>query len=320
MKRFASLLSVLLVVVLAAPPAAAAKKVVKPSAPTIASITSSPVKKGKVNLTVVVTLGADNGGAVIKSTKISAGGKSCTAKKRKTTCTIKGIKNGKTVKVTAKSKNKKGFGAPSLAIKYKSGSSSYALAANVATAPAVAVEAPAIDRIDCSLKRYITPCYCTKYFPETTEYYPGKPASENPCSQRIEGITKTWEWYCSFWGLSFSVIELDCIQSTSTPTPTPTPTPTRTPTPTPTRALLPYSDAIARLIPGLEFALRSALGNSLSSGDIACAANVMSHGLYSQDYYNAYQDLYRTGSISEYTVIQTLESSWRLARRCNGWG
>ena len=121
---------------LTAPAHAAVKSATKPSAPTIASITSSPVKKGKVNLTVVVTLGADNGGAVITSTKISAGGKSCTAKKTKTTCTIKGIKNGKTVKVTAKSKNRKGFGSKSSSISYKVGGKKWT--ATLVTAPTTA--------------------------------------------------------------------------------------------------------------------------------------------------------------------------------------
>lgn len=136
MKRFAALMSLFLVATLTAPAGAAVKSATKPSAPTITSVTSSPVKKGKVNLTVVVTLGADNGGAAVSGTKISAGGKSCTTKKAKTSCTIKGIKNGKAVNVTAKSKNKKGFGKGSARVTYIAGAATYVVAA----APAPAAE------------------------------------------------------------------------------------------------------------------------------------------------------------------------------------
>lgn len=139
MKRFATLLSLVLVATLTAPAGAAVKTITKPSAPTINSITSSPVKKGKVNLTVVVTLGADNGGAAVSGTKISAGGKSCTTKKAKTSCTIKGIKNGKAVNVSAKTKNKKGFGPGSALVTYTAGAATYAVAAATAAAPAPTV-------------------------------------------------------------------------------------------------------------------------------------------------------------------------------------
>lgn len=148
MKRFAALLSLILVASLTAPASAAVKSVSKPSAPTISSITSSPVKKGKVNLTVVVTLGTDNGGAAVSGTKISAGGKSCTAKKAKTSCTIKGIKNGKAVNVFAKSKNKKGFSASSPAVSYVTGTA-LAIAPAAPAAPAIpaAPAAPAAPSI-----------------------------------------------------------------------------------------------------------------------------------------------------------------------------
>ena len=85
------------------------------------SVTNGPVKKGKVNITVTFTLPADLGGQAIKQTKVSAGGKSCTAKKSKTTCTIKGLKNGKVVNVTARSQNKKGYGPASPAVSHQAG-------------------------------------------------------------------------------------------------------------------------------------------------------------------------------------------------------
>ena len=96
-------------------------KVAKPSAPTVVSVSSSKAKKGKVNLTVTISLPASDGGSKITGSRATAGGKSCTMKKLKTSCTIKGIKSGKTISVVARSKNKKGFGAKSAAIKMAAG-------------------------------------------------------------------------------------------------------------------------------------------------------------------------------------------------------
>jgi hypothetical protein len=75
------------------------------------------------------------GGAKITGSKVSAGGKSCTIKQTKTSCTIKGIKNGKALSVRAQTKNKKGFGAKSVTVRYRAGAAAY---------PAVVVSAPVI--------------------------------------------------------------------------------------------------------------------------------------------------------------------------------
>lgn len=107
-------------------------KVTKPSAPTVVSVTSSKPKKGKVNLVVTISLPASNGGSKITGSRATAGGKSCTMKKLKTTCTIKGVKSGKTVSVVARSKNKKGFGAKSVAVKF-AGEGKYSLARGTKT-------------------------------------------------------------------------------------------------------------------------------------------------------------------------------------------
>lgn len=122
MKRIALVLSLILLSASTVPASAAIKTVTKPSAPTITSVTSSPVKKGKVNITITFTLGADDGGAALKGTKVLAGGKSCTAKKAKTSCTIKGLKNGKVLTITAKSQNKRGYGPASAAVSHQAGS------------------------------------------------------------------------------------------------------------------------------------------------------------------------------------------------------
>jgi hypothetical protein len=122
MKRLSIPFALALTLALAAPAQAAVKSATKPSAPTITSVTNGAVKKGKVNITVTFTLPADLGGLPVKQTKVSAGGKSCTAKKAKTSCTIKGIKNGKAVSVTAKTQNKKGYGPASAAVSHQAGS------------------------------------------------------------------------------------------------------------------------------------------------------------------------------------------------------
>lgn len=122
MKRITFLLSLLLALSSPVPAVAIIKTVTKPSAPTITSVTNGPVKKGKVDITVIFTLGSDNGGAALKGTRVSVGGKSCTAKKARTSCTIKGLKNGKVVSVTARSQNKKGYGPASASVSHQVGS------------------------------------------------------------------------------------------------------------------------------------------------------------------------------------------------------
>ena len=115
-----------LVLALAIAPAAQAKaSVTKPSAPTIVSITTSSAKNGLVNVTVKIKLPKQNGGSKITGSKVSADGKSCLIANLKTSCTLKGIGDGKTFKVRASSKNKKGYGATSASVGYSVGSGIY---------------------------------------------------------------------------------------------------------------------------------------------------------------------------------------------------
>ena len=116
----------------AAPLAPANAGVTKPSEPIVTSVTSSTPKKGKVNITVNVTLPISDGGSKITGSKVSAGGKSCTIKKTKTSCTIKGIKSGKSLNVVARSKNKKGFGPKSAPFAFTAGT---AASGSVGTCP-----------------------------------------------------------------------------------------------------------------------------------------------------------------------------------------
>lgn len=118
----AALASMLGLCLAIAPSAQAKAKITKPSAPTVASISSSAPSKGKVNVTVTITLPSSNGGSKITGSKVTAGGKTCTIKKTRTSCTIKSIKNGKVLSVYATSKNNKGFGPKSTRVTYAAGS------------------------------------------------------------------------------------------------------------------------------------------------------------------------------------------------------
>jgi hypothetical protein len=121
-----------------APSAQAKAKITKPSAPTVASISSSAPNKGKVNVMVTITLPSSDGGSKITASTVSAGGKSCKINKLKTSCTIKGIKNGKSLSVIAKSKNKKGFSSKSVAVSYVSGSAKWSIAPTPTPTPTAA--------------------------------------------------------------------------------------------------------------------------------------------------------------------------------------
>ena len=124
-------------------------KVTAPLAPTIKAISSSAVKKGKVDVKVTITLPTSNGGSTITGSKVSAGGKTCTISKTKTSCTIKSISNGKSLSVYANSKNIKGYGAKSARVTYAAGASAWSATpaapavSVVADAPAAAAPAPA---------------------------------------------------------------------------------------------------------------------------------------------------------------------------------
>ncbi len=137
MRRFATLMTAVALTMsgMVFSPAQAKAKVTKPSAPTIASVSSSTPKKGKVNVTVKITLPTANGGSKITGGKVSAGGKSCTIKKTKTSCTIKSIRNGKALKISAKSKNRKGFSSASPSVAYTAGAGSWPTAPVVGPPP-----------------------------------------------------------------------------------------------------------------------------------------------------------------------------------------
>ena len=140
MRRFATLITSVALTMSGLVFSPAQAKVTKPSAPTVSAVSSSTPKKGKVNVTVTITLPTSNGGSKITGSRVTAGGKTCTIAKTKTSCTIKSIKNGKLLSVYANSKNIKGFGAKSARVTYIAGASSWPsaqVAPVVAAIPAV---------------------------------------------------------------------------------------------------------------------------------------------------------------------------------------
>jgi len=107
------------------PSAQAKVKVAKLAAPTVAEVSSSSVKKGKVNITVTIQLPKNTSGTKITGSKVTAGGKSCNIKKSKTKCTITGLEKGAALDVRSQSKTKLGYGAKSTAVSYVAGSATY---------------------------------------------------------------------------------------------------------------------------------------------------------------------------------------------------
>jgi len=89
-------------------PAHAAGK--KPSRPVLSEVKVVPSGGGKVNLVVSLKASVPSGGKAIKSTKVTASGKSCTVPKASGSCTLKGVKWSGSTKLKALSRNSSGTG------------------------------------------------------------------------------------------------------------------------------------------------------------------------------------------------------------------
>jgi hypothetical protein len=135
---FAVLLSLVIT-----PSVQAKVKVSKPVAPIVAKVSSSSVSKGKVNITVTLKLPTNSSGAKITGSKVTAGGKFCLITKAKTSCTIKGLKNGAILKVRSQSKNIKGYGAQSAAVRYVAGSPTYRVPV-ISSVPQIPIISPVV--------------------------------------------------------------------------------------------------------------------------------------------------------------------------------
>lgn len=99
---------------------ASAAKVTRPVAPQIVKITATKPVKNLVNITFVIALPQNNGGAPIISTTVTGGKKSCTMKKTSTTCTIRKVGSATSLSYSAVSRNKVGTSRASSKVRYKS--------------------------------------------------------------------------------------------------------------------------------------------------------------------------------------------------------
>jgi len=108
-----------------------AAKIVPPSPPQITRIDSIQKSKTTYDLKIYFSV-ASNGNSTSKasliSTLVSASGKTCSSNVGKQSCIIQGLRKNTTVNISAKSKNTGGFGLPSSIVRYKVGSSSWAIA------------------------------------------------------------------------------------------------------------------------------------------------------------------------------------------------
>jgi len=106
-------------------------KIVPPSPPQITRIDSIQKSKTTYDLKIYFSV-ASNGNSTSKasliSTLVSASGKTCSSNVGKQSCIIQGLRKNTTVNINAKSKNTGGFGLPSSIVRYKVGSSSWAIA------------------------------------------------------------------------------------------------------------------------------------------------------------------------------------------------
>jgi hypothetical protein len=130
-----------------APTAQAKAKITRPSSPTVANVQSSFAEKGKVDVTVTIALPSSNGGSKITGSKVWIGGKSCTIKKTRTWCYVTNVKVGTKLKITAASKNKKGFSKKSAPVTFKAKSFTNAKFGDSTTATPAAPKVYAIGDI-----------------------------------------------------------------------------------------------------------------------------------------------------------------------------
>ena len=91
----------------------------KPSKPTISGITAAKSSRsGKVDVTVVFIKATTNAKAPLTLTEVKVGSATCRALKSATRCTVKNVSTGKKLLVSARSRNRNGFGASSSGVSY----------------------------------------------------------------------------------------------------------------------------------------------------------------------------------------------------------
>jgi len=113
-----SLLLLNAMLIVGQPPLVAAAKV--PGRPIILKITSYKQTSSTFEIRVKFEL-PSSPNSTISSSLVKVSNKSCTTKGRFTTCSVRDVPRGQTLNVSARSRNKFGYGSSSLAVKYKAG-------------------------------------------------------------------------------------------------------------------------------------------------------------------------------------------------------
>ena len=99
--------------------ASASSVTAKPTKPTISGITAvKSLRSGKVDVTVVFIKATTNAKAPLTLTEVKLGSATCKALKSATRCTVKNVSVGKKLTVSARAKNRNGFGESSSAVSF----------------------------------------------------------------------------------------------------------------------------------------------------------------------------------------------------------
>ena len=122
-KRLVSGFATLLCLFIAVPPSAQAvvkNKKVKPSEPSIVSVTSAWASGSSTqDVTVTISLPTSSGSGSISGSKVTAGTKSCRMNGLETTCVIRSVKVGKPIILFASTRNEYGSGKSSIGFTYE---------------------------------------------------------------------------------------------------------------------------------------------------------------------------------------------------------
>jgi hypothetical protein len=126
-----SFLGVCLTTTIASPSAFAISASSRPTQPVITSIAAiQGSSKGKVTVIVNFTMAKTNSKSPLLLTEVKVGSVTCVAKKSATKCTVKNVTEGRTFAVTARAKNRIGFGKSSTKVAFLTAVGSRWIASN----------------------------------------------------------------------------------------------------------------------------------------------------------------------------------------------
>ncbi len=146
-KVLAALLGISVVSIFATPDLSAVSHSAKPLQPQIVSVSAVKTSsKSKVNVLVTFTKGTTASKSPLLLTEVRVGNFICNAKKSATKCTVRNVPSGKVLVVSARAKNKNGFGKFSSKIRFRvaAGSSWAAVPSVGGSVPSVGGAVPSV--------------------------------------------------------------------------------------------------------------------------------------------------------------------------------